>query len=83
MSLRRYIFNTLAVVGLLLLLGVVGLWVDSYWYFVGAGNNETVVISSGGSFHLVVSTEPGAHPWTWGREAADANAKESRIELPG
>ena len=29
---RRYIFNTLTVVSLLLMLGVVGLWVDSIWY---------------------------------------------------
>ena len=28
---RRYIFNTLTVVSLLLLLGTVGLWVESYW----------------------------------------------------
>jgi len=32
MPLRRYIFNTLTVVSLLLLLGTVGLWVDSYWH---------------------------------------------------
>ncbi len=31
MPLRRYIFNTLTVVSLLLLLATVGLWVDSYW----------------------------------------------------
>ena len=31
MPLRRYIFNSLTVVSLLLLLGVVGLWVDSCW----------------------------------------------------
>ena len=29
---RRYIFNTLTVVSLLLMLGTVWLWVDSYWY---------------------------------------------------
>jgi len=28
---RRYIFNTLTVISLLLLLAVVGLWVDSFW----------------------------------------------------
>ena len=33
MPLRRYIFNTLTVVSLLLLLAVVGLWVDSYWHY--------------------------------------------------
>ncbi len=31
MPLRRYIFNTLTVVSVLLMLGVVGLWVRSYW----------------------------------------------------
>ena len=31
LPLRRYIFNMLTVVSLLLLLVVVGLWVDSYW----------------------------------------------------
>ena len=28
----RYIFNTITVVSLLLMLGTVGLWVDSYWF---------------------------------------------------
>jgi len=31
MPLRRYIFNTLTVVSLLLLLATAGFWVDSYW----------------------------------------------------
>ena len=31
---RRYIFNTLTVVSLLLMVGTVGLWVDSYWHLI-------------------------------------------------
>ena len=34
---RRYIFNTLTVVSLLLLLATLGLWVDSYWAESTAG----------------------------------------------
>ena len=34
---RRYIFNTLTVVSLLLMLGAVGLWVDRYWHVASVG----------------------------------------------
>jgi len=43
MRLRRYIFNTLTVISLLLMLGTVGLWVRSYWVQNEIGVKDTVV----------------------------------------
>ena len=59
---RRYIFNTLTVVGLLLMLGVVGLWVDSYWgnshmtwYY--ADQDEFRLETQSGALLIQVTTE--------------------------
>jgi len=55
---RRYIFNTLTVVSLLLMLATVGLWQDSHWAAIGVSyttetkNAYSIINHSNGSVTL-------------------------------
>ena len=67
---RRYIFNTLTVVSVLLALATVGLWVDSYWRhlrLIHVNEQETVRFISSGPDGLIVF----GHAVIAGRASAD------------
>ena len=59
----KFIFNTMTVVSLLLMIGVVGLWVDGYWNQVVAGYDARKyglwLYSESGRCSLIVTREGG------------------------
>jgi hypothetical protein len=58
---KRRLFNIAAVISLLLCLGVIAVWVDSYWHFsrvgVALSSVSACISSDGGSINLSVERE--------------------------
>ena len=79
MPLRRYIFNTLTVMSLLLLLATVGLWVDGFWNVTCVGQDQGGVCSSNrGVLLMLYRAKPGR--WMWIRHQNQIGTFELFIE---